>query len=120
MRTGTCTSVLGGDTILLDGGKVRLRYSNVWSPGPSTDLGDAALAYNTTLVLGRQVQYQPNGHVHWDGQSIIADVYLDGRWINQTLRDWFASRTQVSRWVDGVPVPGSVSPESSANAEAVP
>lgn len=113
MRTGTCTQVLSGDTIVLDGGKVLLRYSNVWAPDPKTDLGEAATACNTTLVQGQTLQYQPNGHMHWDGQSIIADVYLGGRWINQMLRDWLTSRIQAARWVDGVPVPESIPPDAT-------
>ena len=105
MRTGICTEVLTGDTILLERGRVRVRYSNVWSPAPGSALGDAVKAYNEELVLGRTLTYQPNGHIHWDGVSIIADVYADDRWVNQALRDWLSARTEATRWLDGEPRP---------------
>lgn len=110
MRTGTCTEVLSGDTVLLDGGKVRLRYSNVWAPAPGASLGDAALAYNCELVLGRTLHYEPNGHIHWDAAGIVADVYVDGVWLNQALRSWLGERLGTPQWIEGVPVPEHTDP----------
>lgn len=105
MRTGTCTAVLSGDTIALDGGYPRLRYTNVWAPATDTPLGQAILERNRALVLGKEIGYIPNGHVHWDNESIVADVYVDGLWINQELRLWLSQRMKPTQWVDGIPGP---------------
>ena len=103
MRTGTCTAVLDGDTILLDRGGTRLRYCNVWAPGANTPLGSELKAYNERLVLGKQVSYLPNGHVHWDSMGLIADVYVDGVWVNQELRFWLSKRMKSTVWREGIP-----------------
>ena len=103
MRTGICTAVISGDTIILEGGHPRLRYSNVWAPAVETPLGEAVLERNKALVLGKEVRYVPNGHIHWDNESIIAEVYVDDLWINQDLRYWLSRRTETPQWVDGIP-----------------
>ncbi len=103
MRSGECTAVLTGDTIQLDGGGTQLRYTNVWAPSLGTPLGDALKAYNERLVLGRRVEYLPNGHVHWDSVSLIADVYVDGLWVNQELRFWLSRRMIAPSWEEGIP-----------------
>jgi hypothetical protein len=103
MRSGTCISVLDGDTILLDKGGTRLRYCNVWAPGLGTPLGDALKAYNEELVLGKAVAYMPNGHVHWDSLGLIADVYVGNVWVNQELRFWLSQRMKAPVWREGIP-----------------
>jgi hypothetical protein len=110
MRTGTCTSVVDGDTIVLGTGGARLRYSNVWAPALGTALGDALKQYNEALVFGKEVRYLPNGHVHWDSNSIIADVYVGDLWINQELRFWLSRRMRAPVWQDGIP--GAENPAS--------
>ncbi|MEK7214888.1 MAG: hypothetical protein AAB289_04770 [Chloroflexota bacterium] len=102
MRNGTCTAVLSGDTIVVDG-NVQIRYTNVWAPTLGTPLGDACFDLNRSLVLDRAVEYQPNGHLHWDGVSMIADVYLEGGWVNQQLRLWLSRRLGKPLWVGGIP-----------------
>lgn len=92
MRYGTCTEVINGDTILVDNGYIKIRYSNVWAPERGTPLGDAAAEYNRGLALGKEVQYEPNGHIHLDHESIVAEVYVDGLWVNQEMRYWLATR----------------------------
>ncbi len=101
-RNGTCTAVLNGDTIVLDGA-TQVRYCNVWAPATGTPLGDALTELNRGLVLGKTVQYQPNGHLHWDGVSIVADVYLEDKWLNQELRFWLNQRVGSPQWVGGIP-----------------
>ena len=103
MRTGTCTVVIDGDTILLDAGGTRLRYCNVWAPTLGTPLGDALKQYNQELVLGKEIGYFPNGHVHWDSASIIVDVYLGDLWVNQELRFWLSRRMKTPVWREGIP-----------------
>ncbi|GEM_PF-2227227 len=101
--TAMCTGVLSGDTIRVDGGITEVRYCNVWAPPSGTPLGDALLAYNRELVLGKQIRYVPNGHIHWDGVGIIAEVYVDGVWLNQLFRNWLGARMGKAVWVDGIP-----------------
>ena len=103
MRSGKCTEVLNGDTIVLESGGVQLRYTNVWAPMVGTPLGDSVMEYNKALVLSKVVHYVPNGHIHWDNRSIIADVYLDGFWVNQELRSWLSRRMEAPEWVAGIP-----------------
>lgn len=102
MRRGHCTAVLTGDTILVDG-STQIRYTNVWAPALGTPLGDACADLNRALVLDQELEYQPNGHLHWDGVSMIADVYVGGRWLNQHLRTWLSSRIGRPRWEGGIP-----------------
>ncbi len=105
MRSGICTSVLTGDTLVLDNGQaqVRVRISNVWAPTPGTPLGDAMHRYSSEVVLGKTVLYVPNGHIHWEDQSIVAEVYLDALWLNQALRGWLSQRMHAPEWVNGIP-----------------
>ena len=106
--------MLSGDTIVVDG-NVQIRYTNVWAPALGTPLGDACLDLNRSLVLDKPIEYQPNGHLHWDGISMIADVYLDGGWVNQQLRLWLSRRMGKPLWVGGIP--GGDNP---AGAEVMP
>ena len=110
MRTGTCTAVVDGDTILLEGSGTRLRYCNVWAPALGSVLGDALLLRNRELVLGKTVSYLPNGHMHWEQGAIIADVYVDGLWVNHLLRLWLSQRMKAPVWRNGIP--GEDNPES--------
>ena len=105
MRSGKCTAVLTGDTIILDDGRVQVRLSNVWAPSLGSPLGDAMHDYTRGLILGHSVRYVPNGHIHWGDQSLVAEVYLDldSTWLNQTLRDWLSRRVHNLQWVDGIP-----------------
>lgn len=103
-RVAVCVEVLSGDTIVVDdGGRATVRYSNVWAPALGTPLGDALLELNRELVLGKQIRYVPNGHMHWDANAIIAEVYLGGLWVNQHLRGWLSVRFGKPEWVNGVP-----------------
>jgi len=102
LRNGKCTAVLSGDTIVVDG-NVQIRYTNVWAPALGTPLGDACSEVNRSLVFDKLLEYQPNGHLHWDGISMIADVYLEGAWVNQQLRSWLSRRMGKPQWVGGIP-----------------
>ena len=103
-RFGVCIEVLSGDTIRVDdGGKTEVRYCNVWAPALGTPLGDALLAYNRELVLGKPVCYLPNGHIHWESNSIVSDVWVDGLWLNQHLRNWLGARYGKPEWRNGTP-----------------
>ena len=102
-RTGRCTEVLSGDTIRIDGGITEVRYSNVWAPALGTPLGDALLAHNRELVEGKEVTYLPNGHIHWDSKGMVSEVWVDGLWLNQHLRNWLSARYGKPQWVNGVP-----------------
>jgi len=105
VRAGVCTDVLSGDTITLDGGYPKLRYINVWAPTLDTPVGHALLEKNRAMVLGKEVQYLPSGHIHWDNESILADVYVDGVWLNQELRYWLSDKIESPQWVGGIPGP---------------
>jgi hypothetical protein len=63
------------------------------------------LEKNRALVLGKEVEYMPSGHIHWDNESILADVYVDGLWVNQDFRFWLSNRMESPQWVGGIPGP---------------
>ncbi|MCX6021747.1 MAG: hypothetical protein NTZ05_08450 [Chloroflexi bacterium] len=77
MRPGKVTRVLAGDMVEIDGGAA------VTDP-----IGDEMRQFNEELVQGRDIEWRPIGHIHYDNISIICEVYLDGKWINQRLRFW--------------------------------
>ena len=118
MREGVCTEVLNGDTIVLDGGHPKLRYSNVWAPVLDTPLGQAITERNKELVLGKAVQYVPNGHIHWDNESIVAEVYVDGLWLNQELRFWLTGRVEAPQWIEGIPGPENTPERQAAQPQS--
>ncbi len=92
MRSGICTAVYAGDMIAVDGGFTKLRYHNVWAPPRDTELGEAVTKLNEDMVLGKEIRYESTGYIHSDHVSIVADVYVDGTWVNQEIRYWLAKR----------------------------
>ncbi len=88
MRPGRVTRVLAGDMVEIDGGAAYLRYSNVWAPDVTDPIGDEMRQFNEQLVMGKDIEWRAIGHIHYDNVSIICEVYLDGKWINQRLRFW--------------------------------
>ncbi len=97
MRSGICAAVYTGDMIAVDSGFTKLRYHNVWAPPLDTELGEAVAKYNEELVLGKEIRYESTGYIHTDNVSIVAEVYVDGLWLNQELRYWLAKRMQQER-----------------------
>ena len=92
MRTGICTVVYSGDEIGVDGGFTKLRYHNVWAPEVGTAFGDATTQLNRDLVLGKEVQYEPTGYLHWDNVGIVSEVFVGDVWVNQEIRYWLAKQ----------------------------
>ena len=95
---GVVSKVLSGDMVAVDNGYTIIRYSNVWAPDVSNPIGEELHKVNEEMVLGKEIQYIPTGHIHFDNVAVVSEVYLGATWINQVLRYWLTrSRTFMER-----------------------
>lgn len=122
---GTVTAVIDGDTIevLQEGKALRIRLNGIDCPEKSQAFGSRAKQFTADLVYGKNVTIIEKG-VDRYGRT-IADVYVNGVWLNKALIDagmaWHYKRyssdselaqaetnareAKVGLWSDAAPTP---------------
>jgi micrococcal nuclease len=83
--TGKVVAVIDGDTIevLKDGKSVRIRLNGVDCPEKTQAFGSSAKQFTSNLVFGKAVEVREKELDRY-GRT-IADVYIDGVWLNKAL-----------------------------------
>ncbi len=92
MRHGVVTKVMSGDMLIVDNGYTTVRICNVWADQAPPEIADELRKVTEEMLLGKEIQYNPTGHIHFDNVSIVSEVYLGSTWVNQVLRYWLTTK----------------------------
>ena len=111
--TGTVERVVDGDTVVLVGGQ-KVRYLGLDAPETDACYGSEATAFNSELVLGKEVALEYDVECRDNYNRLLAHVSINGGSVNMTLleqgyacqmvispnvlyRDVYANAVQIAR-----------------------
>jgi len=82
--TGTVERVVDGDTVVLVGGQ-KVRYLGIDAPETDACYGSEATAFNSSLVLGKEVSLQYDEECKDKYNRLLAHLSIDGASVNMTM-----------------------------------